>query len=260
MWTDQQEIEREKEFRTDFVQKVYDIKKSIEKLTGGNYAISNIGIILNNKMVEIYQIYKKSHVSYAKSSLRIVLSFYFSEVVLEAERSLQEYADNLSANISKISATNTKEELSEVLNQANPKLQEYEKLSDEVFNFDLNKDIIKAVEKDIEIHEQIEKEGGYNYYSDHPESVIEQYNQELEALGMTIRIPITVIENIKHKGNNTEEYEEAHSEIGKIDYSAIKQDIADAKTFLEQYNEELSSLGISEVPIVQNEDEDNYHR
>ena len=257
MWTDQQELELERQQRSRLIQRVNDVKVTLEQHTDRKATIGNIGITYNNKMVEFYQNCARCNISYIQSSLRRVISSYLMDVVINALNELQDYINCFDI---KIDETNAQEEASEILNQANPKLQEYEKLSDEVFNFDLNKDIIKAVEKDIEIHEQIEKEGGYNYYSDHPESVIEQYNQELEALGMTIRIPITVIENIKHKGNNTEEYEEAHSEIGKIDYSAIKQDIADAKTFLEQYNEELSSLGISEVPIVQNEDEDNYHR
>ena len=257
MWTDQQELELERQQRSRLIQKVNDIKATIEQHTDRKATIGNIGITYNNRMVEFYQNCARCNISYIQSSLRRVISSYLMDVVINAINELQDYINCFDI---KIDETNVQEEASKILSQANPKLQEYEKLSDEVFSFDINKDIVKAVEKDIEIHEQIEKDGGYNFYSDHPESIIEQYNRELEALGMTTRIPSSVIENIKHKGNNADGYEESHSEIDKIDYSAIKQDIIDTKKFLEQYNEELKSLENSEIPIVQNEDEDNYHR
>ena len=51
------------------------------------------------------------------------------------------------------------------------------------------------MEKDIERWQEIGREGGYDVYLENPTEVIEHYNQELESLGMTTRIPMSVVEN-----------------------------------------------------------------
>lgn len=192
MWSDQQEKEKEKEFRTELIQKVDHTKEAINRNTNGGDNIENIGITFNNKMIEIYQIYARNNISYVQSTLKGVILPYLTDLVLDATNKLQEYIDIYNVDIDNIS---TKEEASRIIAQAKTKLQEYKKLTDKVFEFDINRDIVDAVEKDIERWREIGREGGYNVYSKNPTEVIEHYNQELESLGMTTRIPMSVVEN-----------------------------------------------------------------
>ncbi|HIT22456.1 MAG TPA: hypothetical protein IAB56_05800 [Candidatus Scybalousia intestinigallinarum] len=188
MWDDQQE----KEFRSELIQKVSNTKEEINRNTNGEDDIENIGIIFNNKMIEIYQIYARNNVSYVQSGLKSVILSYLTDIVLDATNKLQEYTDIYNVDIDKI---NTKEEAPKIIAQARTKLQEYKKLTDKVFEFDINRDIVDAVEKDIERWQEIGREGGYDVYLENPTEVIEHYNQELESLGMTTRIPMSVVEN-----------------------------------------------------------------
>ena len=141
MWTDQQELELERQQRSRLIQKVNDIKATIEQHTDRKATIGNIGITYNNRMVEFYQNCARCNISYIQSSLRRVISSYLMDVVINAINELQDYINCFDI---KIDETNVQEEASKILSQANPKLQEYEKLSDEVFSFDINKDIVKA--------------------------------------------------------------------------------------------------------------------
>ena len=143
-------------------------------------------------MIEIYQIYARNNVSYVQSGLKSVILSYLTDIVLDATNKLQEYTDIYNVDIDKI---NTKEEAPKIIAQARTKLQEYKKLTDKVFEFDINRDIVDAVEKDIERWQEIGREGGYDVYLENPTEVIEHYNQELESLGMTTRIPMSVVEN-----------------------------------------------------------------
>lgn len=112
MWSDQQEKEKEKEFRTELIQKVDHTKEAINRNTNGGDNIENIGIIFNNKMIEIYQIYARNNISYVQSTLKGVILPYLTDLVLDATNKLQEYIDIYNVDIDNIS---TKEEASRLL-------------------------------------------------------------------------------------------------------------------------------------------------
>ncbi len=192
MWSDQQEKEYTKKYLAQIIQIAGEIKETYDQNTDGKEDLGNIGIVLNNKMVEIYQIYARNNVSYAPSALKNVIFFYLTDLTLDAINKLQEYVDVFAVNIDKI---NAQEETLEILAQANEKLQEYREFSDKIFAFDINRDIVHAVEKDIEHSQEIGREGGYDRYLENPAELINNYNQELESLGMTTRVPMSLIEN-----------------------------------------------------------------
>lgn len=141
--------------------------------------VPNIGITLNNKMVEIIQILRKYKIPINKSRLYRLITEYLFTLVSKAINYLEEYA-KLMLNISpKISS----EEAKNIIIQAKEILDNYQRIDDKIFDFDIAKDIQEALENSIEFYTRNGEIGGYDLYKYDP-TTIPSYNAELATIGI----------------------------------------------------------------------------
>ena len=190
-WND----EKEKKLLFDKVQtimdKIGDITLEIQKNTNGKVKLGNIGITFNNKIIEILQTYSENNVTFYNSKLKNVIIFYLEDIMLEALKELQSYLDLFNVKVKKIG---TKKQAQSIIEQSKPILSKYTNLRQRLFDFSIDKDIIRAVLKHIEFNKENALNGGFDYYRDNPESIIQDYNKELQALGINTKIPQSILD------------------------------------------------------------------
>ena len=171
--------------------KIGDITLEIQKNTNGKVKLGNIGITFNNKIIEILQTYSENNVTFYNSKLKNVIIFYLEDIMLEALKELQSYLDLFNVKVKKIG---TKKQAQSIIEQSKPILSKYTDLRQRLFDFSIDKDIIRAVLKHIEFNKENALNGGFDYYRDNPESIIQDYNKELQALGINTKIPQSILD------------------------------------------------------------------
>lgn len=190
-WND----EKEKKLLFDKVQtimdKIGDITLEIQKNTNGQVKLGNIGITFNNKIIEILQTYSENNVTFYNSKLKNVIIFYLEDIMLEALKELQSYLDLFNVKVKKFG---TKKQAQSIIEQSKPILSKYTDLRQKLFDFNIDKDIIRAVLKHIEFNKENALNGGFDYYTNNPESIIQDYNKELQTLGINTEIPPSILD------------------------------------------------------------------
>ena len=111
--------------------------------------------------------------------------------MLEALKELQSYLDLFNVKVKKFG---TKKQAQSIIEQSKPILSKYTDLRQKLFDFNIDKDIIRAVLKHIEFNKENALNGGFDYYRDNPESIIQDYNKELQALGINTKIPQSILD------------------------------------------------------------------
>lgn len=191
-WND----EKEKKLLFDKVQtimdKIGDITLEIQKNTNGKVKLGNIGITFNNKIIEILQTYSENNVTFYNSKLKNVIIFYLEDIMLEALKELQNYLDLFNVKVKKFG---TKKQAQSIIEQSKPILSNYTDLRQRLFDFSIDKDIIRAVLKHIEFNKENALNGGFDCYINNPESIIQDYNKELQALGINTEIPQSILDH-----------------------------------------------------------------
>lgn len=197
-WND----EKEQKVLFDKVQKIMDkigkIKLELDKNTNGQVNIGNIGITFNNKIIELLQVYSKNNVTFYNSKLKNVILFYLEDIMFEALNELQNYINLFDVKVKKIGTSKQAQDLS---SKSKPMLSKYAELRQKLFDFSIDKDIIKAILKYIEFNKENALSGGFDYYSNNPTNIILDYNKELKELGINVEIPLDIF-NYEEKYDN----------------------------------------------------------
>ena len=212
-WND----EKEKKLLFDKVQtimdKIGDITLEIQKNTNGQVKLGNIGITFNNKIIEILQTYSENNVTFYNSKLKNVIIFYLEDIMLEALKELQSYLDLFNVKVKKFG---TKKQAQSIIEQSKPILSKYTDLRQKLFDFNIDKDIIRAVLKHIEFNKENALNGGFDYYTNNPESIIQDYNKELQTLGINTEIPPSILDYENSLSNITNaEVIDKHNDFNK---------------------------------------------
>ena len=119
-------------------------------------------------------------------------------VFLEALKELQSYLDLFNVKVKKFG---TKNQAQSIIEQSKPILLKYTDLRQKLFDFSIDKNIIQAVLKHIEFNKENALDGGFDYYINNPESIIKDYNMELQALGINAEIPQSIL-NYENSSSN----------------------------------------------------------
>ena len=212
-WND----EKEKKLLFDKVQtimdKIGDITLEIQKNTNGKVKLGNIGITFNNKIIEILQTYSENNVTFYNSKLKNVIIFYLENIMLEALKELQSYLDLFNVKVKKFG---TKKQVQSIIEQSKPILSKYTDLRQRLFDFSIDKDIIRAVLKHIEFNKENALDGGFDCYINNPENIIQDYNKELQALGINTEIPQSILDYENSLSNITNaEVIDKHNDFNK---------------------------------------------
>lgn len=212
-WND----EKEKKLLFDKVQtimdKIGDITLEIQKNTNGQVKLGNIGITFNNKIIEILQTYSENNVTFYNSKLKNVIIFYLEDIMLEALKELQSYLDLFNVKVKKFG---TKKQAQSIIEQSKPILSKYTDLRQKLFDFNIDKDIIRAVLKHIEFNKENALNEGFDYYTNNPESIIQDYNKELQTLGINTEIPPSILDYGNSLSNITNaEVIDKHNDFNK---------------------------------------------
>ena len=160
------------EFLTQIESMNRDLNQINMLLTGHGFSIpklGNIAITYNNKMVDIFQLYRSKEVLLSESCLKFIVVNYLVGIVGEATDCIDEYmrvADKITKLLTKIRQKfvllrkreffKNKELLLSLSNEIVKLLEKYARLDNLVFNFDLEKDILTVQESQRGIIAEIE--------------------------------------------------------------------------------------------------------
>ena len=133
--------------------------------------------------------------------------------MLEALKELQSYLDLFNVKVKKFG---TKKQAQSIIEQSKPILSKYTDLRQRLFDFSIDKDIIRAVLKHIEFNKENALNGGFDCYINNPESIIQDYNKELQALGINTEIPQSILDYENSLSNITNaEVIDKHNDFNK---------------------------------------------
>ena len=208
MWTDKDEIDRiNRKFESayDMINKLLVPIKFIIP----NIRIENIGLYSGNKMRSMYKRFKNSNIDYTDSLVNEAIEHY---IVHQNDNALIDLNLFLIKLNNLIEYSKSKKLLIDFINESE-ELKEYRELSQKVYEFDIESNVIDAIEYTLENATIIV---GYDI-----NGLIDEYNLELEKLGINkkveyrklkdnqIEIPTEELENmntiIKEKIKKTEE-------------------------------------------------------
>ena len=208
MWTDKDEIDRiSRKFESayDMINKLLVPIKFIIP----NIRIENIGLYSGNKMRSMYKRFKNSNIDYTDSLVNEAIEHY---IVHQNDNALIDLNLFLIKLHNLIEYSKSKKLLIDFINESE-ELKEYRELSQKVYEFDIESNVIDAIEYTLENATIIV---GYDI-----NGLIDEYNLELEKLGINkkveyrklkdnqIEIPTEELENmntiIKEKIKKTEE-------------------------------------------------------
>lgn len=208
---------------------LYDVEEIIERINSIirtlknnslNYvSIPNIGITYNNKLVEIIHVYKRNGLDVSNSSLILVISRYLQEILEEALKCIDSYVkviekrtDNYDFNQQAMS----------IVDEAEKFLKVYRELDQKIFYFSIEKDIVLAVQSDIEFFKKVGNDGGYDLYQN-DSGVIDNYNSELSTLGFTNTIPQIDVSSEVHSEITEDNLQSSTSDIKKIAFQKMEE-------------------------------------
>ena len=170
------------------------IKSSISDKKFCNKKIDNIAITYNNKLVEIFQFYKKNNVSLDESCLKYLFLNYLVEILgkaIECTDRYSLYVQKIFEYVSRINKKNVlfrkiyisknKEFLEQLIDEVSEVLNEYCAYDNQIFKFDLAKDALKLYEDQQELFEKIESEVSKDGQKD---VFLQNCNKELKDLGI----------------------------------------------------------------------------
>lgn len=153
----------------EFLKKIMNFNKSIfqtssqlidsaNNILNGNLNIPNLGITLNNKIVEIIHIYQKHNLKLSESFMINLIIRYLLEIVKEAMNDLNNYMQN----VCKVLESNDKKKLIELLNKKNDIENNIKDKDNFIFSFDLDKDMHLVVNEEKTYGEGNTKNDVYN--------------------------------------------------------------------------------------------------
>ena len=183
---------------TDVNHKINQIDKNIKQLPP-------IATYYNNKMIEIYHEIKNKNCDYAHSDVNIAAASYLTGIMKQAAKTLEKYVE---ANKSKISLA--KRLMNKSVGQEY--LEEYKNLCNQILDFSLEKDAVKAINYNVDKLSKLE------WYGDVNKNIF-KYNKELEALN----IPDRVAYREDNKQKQTEINEDDLEKVTKMAQAEIKK-------------------------------------
>ena len=175
IWTDRNELDRiNEQFDEEYDQlktTINSIKEAVPSLRIGNY-----GLYAGNKMRSLYRRYKENDVNYVDSKINRALETYFMLQFADTVYAIKRFAHKMQKKLGNYTNLDTMRKF--VL--SSPDIEEYIKICESVYEFDLDKDVVPAL----------------NYVLDETpvflgidiNELIEEYNEELERLKVSQKI------------------------------------------------------------------------
>ena len=161
----------------------------------------NVGITYNNKLVEIFQLYKRKKLLVSESCLRFVIINYLSTILANTTKCIEKYFELvkiIDVMIRHIRKTNiifkrftinkNRELLSSMIKEAQKALEEYRSFDKEIDDFNLERDAMKLYESQKGFFSNFESKGVKR------DNFIMECNKELKVLGIETRFPIETMD------------------------------------------------------------------
>lgn len=173
------------------------VKRAVSNEGLSCYKLNNIAITYNNKLVELFQLYKRKNVLLSDSCLKYAFINYFVELVAKATACTEKYLAliaKINEVISNINKKNplfrrralmkNKELLLQLIGEVEKTLDEYNNCDQKLFCFNLEKDILKLYEAERELFETLSE----GTTPTEPDLFIQSCNEELTDLGIEQKI------------------------------------------------------------------------
>ncbi|MCM1053627.1 MAG: hypothetical protein NC483_06620 [Ruminococcus sp.] len=215
----------------EIINKVNKIIKNIEQSSKGTIALPNIGITYNNKLVNIIQIYKRKGLNANKSSLCLAIQRFLIDLLTEGIKYIESYVEVISKRTNE---PNFEQQANSIVEETQKFLKAYKRIDQKIFDFDISKDILQVLQKDIAFFKENGQKGGYDLYQS-DNSVITNYNQELQTLGYNPISPSILSENNPTKSETNE--------------SSPRQDTVDIKKLVYQRIEQIK-IEFKSTPVI----------
>ena len=223
-WTDRNELDRINElFEEQFHALSSRIMQFNEIAPGIN--MGNLGLYSGNKMRSMYKRYKEHNVDFSNSQVNRAIETYFVFQFDNALYCFKRFAEK----VQQIPGAFTSNKVVKDYIMKSPDIEEYKRICDEVYNFDLDRDAVPAI----------------NYVLDNLPIVIgldmnfliDDYNSELKQLGVetlvehredTMEMPEEILNMLKYVfdeiANQLEsgEYEKTQSSTSETDIHKTK--------------------------------------
>lgn len=166
------------------IDKTGELINNISKRIKYNRELPNVAITYNNKIVELIALYNEHNMSFYSAFLEAVILKHLTNLLAESCDSLNKIGDIIIKNNN---VELSDEQFEEAGQDIGKLIEKYEALNKEIFDFDLEKDIISSIDEDVEYWNEQEKNGEYNLYSTDGDQLITNYNNELQNLGINQR-------------------------------------------------------------------------
>ena len=177
--------EREKYFneRLELVDKMSKLIQELSSNMKSDVKIQNIGITLNNKIVELIHIFSKKNKEIVRSKLFDIINNYFIRTYSEA-RTVLDITSSV-VNLAHVDPSRNidKNKLSSLINE---QLDLYKDLDDNIFNFSIENNIKDAFDSEQQYWKRIEADGGFSEDTMNKDKVVTGLNNELKELGYNI--------------------------------------------------------------------------
>ena len=164
--------------------KTGELINNISKRINYNYELPNVAITYNNKIVELIALYNNHNMTFYSAFLEAVILRHLTNLLVESCNSLNEIGDIIVKNNN---VELSDEQFKEAGQNIGKLIEKYEALNKEIFNFDLEKDIISSIDEDVEYWNEQGQNGEYDLYSNDGDQLITNYNNELQDLGINQR-------------------------------------------------------------------------
>lgn len=187
--TDNEELIKNElfDFNKSLIDKVARLIRTYNEIPGLRIKVPNIAITYNNKVVEIIALYRRNNKSFYSSELRRVILRYLETKIMAGVGVLSSLMSFCLINKDK---ELTPEEAFILRQRILEFFSMYKACDDSLFDFDLEKEINKAIEYDICSSRKIGEEGGYDLYAEAIDEIINKYNEELKSIGINQRYTI----------------------------------------------------------------------
>ena len=174
--------------------------EQLKNILGDDINLPNIGITYNNKLVEIFNIFNNNNVEFEQSELRIIIYHqltsiiddsisYLSNYVTSIEKiiNLKNKIPNKESFVNKLLFKNIYNEIDELIITCEELLNLYQEKDNELFHYDLGKDIRNYIINHPEVLYEIDS-------SMSKEEIIHNCNIDLRSLGLKEQIELSNIE------------------------------------------------------------------